>query len=127
GFATVGTIASNGYGKTIEKMAKALTYTGEIQVFNQGGHGVAEAVDGEPDSINTKLTTPRQDYRGPALDHQDYKIDKTLLDIYNFNFDKGKMLCDAKGGADCNVLQINDTENYVRYHLLSLIEQIRKA
>jgi glutamate racemase len=126
-FATVGTIASDGYGKTIKNMAKDLGYTGQLQVFNQGGHGVAEAVDGEPDYINTKSNAPRADYRGPSLTNEDYKIDKTLLDIYNFNFDKGKMLCDAKNGADCNVLQINDTENYVRYHLVSLMEQIRKS
>lgn len=126
-FATVGTVASNGYGNTLKRMAKELGYTGEIQVFNQGGHGVAEAVDGEPDFINRKLVQPREEYRGPSLTNNDYKIDKTLMDVYNFNFDHGKMLCDAKTGADCNVLQINDTENYVRYHLVSLMEQIRKA
>lgn len=126
-FATVGTVASNGYGNTLKKMAKELGYTGQLQVFNQGGHGVAEAVDGEPDFINRKLAQPRNDYRGPSLANNDFKIDKTLMNVYNFNFDHGKMLCDAKSGADCNVLQINDTENYVRYHLVSLMEQIRKA
>lgn len=126
-FATVGTIASNGYGKNIEQMAKQLGYTGQLQVFNQGGHGVAEAVDEEPDFINKKLTSPRKDYRGPALGDADFAIDKTLLNVYNFKYDHGKMLCDGKNGSDCNVLQINDTENYVRYHLVSLMEQIRKA
>lgn len=126
-FATVGTVASNGYGNTLKKMAEQLGYTGEIQVFNQGGHGVAEAVDEEPDFINRKLTAPRTDYRGPSLDNKDFKIDKTLMDVYNFNFDHGKMLCDSKNAQDCNVLQINDAENYVRYHLVSLMEQIRKS
>lgn len=126
-FATVGTVASNGYGKTLLKMAKEQGYTGDIQIFNQGGHGVAEAVDGEPDFINRKLAQPREDYRGPSFTNKDFKIDKTLMDVYNFNFDHGKMLCDGKSGDDCNVLQINDTENYVRYHLVSLMEQIRKS
>lgn len=126
-FATVGTVASNGYANTLKRMAKELGYTGEIQVFNQGGHGVAEAVDEEPDFINRKLIAPREDYRGPSLAHKDFKIDKTLMDVYNFNFDHGKMLCDSKNSQDCNVLQINDAENYVRYHLVSLMEQIRKS
>lgn len=126
-FATVGTIASNGYGKNILKMAKELGYTGDIQIFNQGGHGVAEAVDEEPDFINRKATAPRGDYRGPSLTSKEFPIDKTLMDVYNFNFDHNKMLCDSKNTDDCNVLQINDTENYVRYHLVSLMEQIRKS
>lgn len=49
------------------------------------------------------------------------------MDIYNFNFDHGKMLCDSKSPQDCTILQINNTENYVRYHLVSLMEQIRKS
>ena len=126
-FATVGTVASNGYGNTLKKMAKAQGYTGDMQVFNQGGHGVAEAVDGEPDFINRKSSAPRENYRGPSLTNEDFKIDKTLMDVYNFNFDHGKMLCDSKSPQDCNVLQINDTENYVRYHLVSLMEQIRRS
>lgn len=126
-FATVGTIASNGYGKNIQKMAKELGYTGELQIFNQGGHGVAEAVDEEPDFINNKATTPRKDYRGPSLASKEFPIDKTLMDVYNFNFDHNKMLCDSRKTDDCNVLQINDAENYVRYHLVSLMEQIRKS
>ncbi len=126
-FATVGTVASNGYGNTLKKMAKAQGYTGNLQVFNQGGHGVAEAVDGEPDFINRNLFAPRENYRGPSLTSEDFKIDKTLMDIYNFNFDHGKMLCDSKSPQDCSILQINNTENYVRYHLVSLMEQIRKS
>lgn len=126
-FATVGTVASNGYGNTLKKMAKAQGYTGDLQIFNQGGHGVAEAVDGEPDFINRNVFTPRENYRGPSLKSEDFKIDKTLMDIYNFNFDHGKMLCDSKSPQDCNILQINDTENYVRYHLVSLMEQIRNS
>ncbi len=126
-FATVGTVASNGYGNTLKKMAKAQGYTGNLQVFNQGGHGVAEAVDGEPDFINRNLFTPRENYRGPSLTSKDFKIDKTLMDIYNFNFDHGQMLCDSKSPQDCTILQINNTENYVRYHLVSLMEQIRKS
>ena len=125
--ATVGTIASKGYENTLLKVKDELGYTGEIQIFNQGGHGIAEAVDEEPDFINSDLEEPREDYRGPSLDDPNFEIDKTLMDIYNFDFDHGKMLCDNKNTDDCQILQINDSENYVRYHVVSLLEKIRNT
>ena len=126
-FATVGTIASGGYERTIRDQIKQLGYTGDLQIFNQGGHGVAEAVDEEPDFINVQALTPRAEYRGPSLENKEYMIDRTLLDIYNFNFDKNQMLCDNKDVEDCSLMQINSSENYIRYHLVSLLEQMRKA
>ena len=126
-FATVGTIASKGYEKTIFEKAKELGYGGDIQVYNQGGHGIAEAVDEEPDYIQRELNEPREDYRGPGLDHPEFSIDRTLMDVYNFDFDHNKMLCDADNTQDCQVLQINSSENYVRYHLVSMMEKIRKS
>ncbi|HSI68962.1 MAG TPA: hypothetical protein VK941_01930, partial [Gillisia sp.] len=91
--ATVGTIQSKGYENTILRVKDELGYIGDIRIFNQGGHGIAEAVDEEPDFIDRRLKTPRDDYRGPGIDNPDFKIDKALMDIYNFNFDHNKMLC----------------------------------
>ena len=125
--ATVGTISSKGYEDTLLRVKDELGYTGEIQIFNQGGHGIAEAVDEEPDFVNKKSKEPRDDYRGPSLNDPNFAIDKTLMDIYNFDFDHGKMLCDNQDMDDCQILQINDSENYVRYHLVSLLEKIRTA
>ena len=125
--ATVGTIQSKGYENTLLRVKDELGYTGDIQVFNQGGHGIAEAVDEEPDFINRDLNEPREDYRGPSLNNAEFRIDKTLMDVYNFDFDHGKMICDRKDTDDCQILQINDPENYVRYHLVSLLEKIRMA
>ena len=125
--ATVGTVASKGYENTLIRVKDELGYTGNIQIFNQGGHGIAEAVDEEPDFVNKNFKEPRADYRGPSLNDPNFAIDKTLMDIYNFDFDHGKMLCDTKDVDDCQILQINDSENYVRYHVVSLLEQIRKG
>ncbi|MBR9855807.1 MAG: Asp/Glu/hydantoin racemase [Algicola sp.] len=125
--ATVGTIQSKGYENTLIRIKDNLGYTGDIQIFNQGGHGIAEAVDEEPDFIDKNLQEPREDYRGPSLDNQNFKIDKTLMNIYNFDFDHNKMLCDSKDTDDCQILQINDSENYVRYHVVSLLEKIRNS
>lgn len=126
-FATVGTIASKGYENTINKYKAELGFQGDIQIFNQGGHGLAEAVDQEADYISSKSQNPRHNYRGPSLDHPDFPIHKTLLDVYNFDFDHGKMLCNNSNLDDCDIMQINSTENYVRYHLVSMMEKIRSS
>lgn len=123
-FATVGTIASNGYEKTILTLKDALGYTGDIQIANQGGYGVAEAVDEVNDFINYKADKPRENYRGPSLENPEHQIDKTLLDIYNFNFDKNAMLCDTANPDECSILQLNSPENYVRYHIVSMLENM---
>lgn len=124
--ATAGTVASKGYHNTIIKMKDALGYTGNIEVFSQGGVGIAEAVDEDPNYFDKNLKKPRDSYKGPSLGG-DVKIDKILFDIYNFDFDNSKMLCDTEKADDCSVLQINDAENYVRYHLVTLMEQIRQS
>lgn len=124
--ATAGTVSSKGYVNTIYEQKDKLGYTGNIEVFQQGGVGIAEAVDEDSDYFDKDLTRPRGSYKGPDLEGN-LKIDKALLDIYNFDYEDFKMLCDAQGTDDCNILQINDAENYVRYHLVSLMEKIRKA
>lgn len=123
-FATVGTIASEGYENTILTLKDALGYSGDIQIINQGGFGVAEAVDEINDYINYSAKAPRENYRGPSLEESEYQIDKTLWDIYNFNFDKNAMLCDTNNPDECSVLQLNSPENYVRYHLVSMMENL---
>lgn len=124
--ATVGTVSSLGYPNTIHHLIKEMGYTGKIEVFQQGGIGIAEAVDEDSDYYDKTLTSPRNNYKGPSLTGK-YKIEKTLLDIYNFDFDGNKMLCDVERTGDCTVIQINDAENYVRYHLVSLLEQIKNS
>lgn len=122
--ATAGTVSSKGYHNTIVKFKNELNYTGNIEVFSQGGIGIAEAVDEDPNYFNKNLQKPRKDYKGPGL-KGDVQIDKTLFDVYNFDFNNSKMLCDTEKSDDCSILQINDAENYVRYHLVTLMEQIR--
>jgi glutamate racemase len=126
-FATVGTIASKGYEQTIKNLKNDMGYTGKFQVFNQGGYGLAEVIDEEPDFIDRQAKTLRKNYRGPSFESAENKIDKTLLDVYKFDFSGNKMLCDGKNSDDCDNLQLNAAENYVRYHLVSLMEKIRKS
>ncbi|WP_025663167.1 glutamate racemase [Aquimarina megaterium] len=122
--ATAGTVASKGYHNTLLKYKKEMGYTGMVEVFSQGGIGIAEAIDNDPDYFDKTLRTPRKEYKGPGLEG-DVKINQTLFDVYNFDFDHNRMLCKSGMQSDCEVLQINDAENYVRYHLVTLLEKIR--
>jgi len=124
-FATAGTVASKGYVNTLNRLRKEMGYTGDIQYVSQGGVGVAEAVDEEPNYLDRKQTAPRANYKGPNVTGTDLAIDRALMDIYNFDFSANKMLCDAAKTDDCSQLQINSADNYVRYHLVSLLEKMR--
>jgi len=126
-FATVGTIASKGYECTLKQQIAEGNLSGNIQIFNQGGYGLAEAVDEEPDFIRKNTNVPQDAYRGPSFENPNYTIDKALLDVYNFKNEGNSLLCDNKNIDDCSIIQLNDAENYVRYHLVSLLEQMRKS
>ncbi|MGY6559619.1 MAG: glutamate racemase [Nitritalea sp.] len=126
-FATVGTVKSKGYANTLHAQWQELGAKGTLQVFNQGGLGVAEAVDGESEYIAPGAQSIRSNYRGPAFEHSEHPIERALWEVYNFNFEAGGMLCDSPDTDDCQILQLNSTENYVRYHLVSLLEQMRQS
>lgn len=125
--ATIGTVASKGYENAVIRLGKEMGFTGNLQVYSQGGHGIAEAVDGEADFINRSLSSPRDDYRGPSLTDSLYRIDRTLMNAYNFDFSSNRMLCDSDDRENCTVMQINDAENYIRFHLVSLLETMRNS
>ncbi len=123
--ATVGTVASEGYYNSISRLINELEYKGDIRIFSWGGHGIAEAVDEEPDFIDRNLSSPRSAYKGPSLTDSIFRIDTSLLSVYGFDFSGNRMLCDSKDPFGCTEMQINDAENYMRYHIVSLLELIR--
>jgi len=120
--ATNGTVSSNGYENAINRMTNKNGMKGNIEVFSQGGIGIAESLDGDTDYYNIKVDGINLNYKGPDLNSG---IDSTLFDSYNFDFSDRKMLCDNDNLNDCNLVQINDPVNYMRFHLVSLMEQIR--
>ena len=124
-FATAGTVSSQGYDRAIRRFQVEMGYTGQIQLFGQGGIGLAEAIDEDPNYINRTTKAPRDNYRGPNISGSNPLIERQLLKIYNFDFEAQRMLCDAAKVDDCSQLQINSAENYVRYHLVTLLEKMR--
>ncbi len=123
--ATVGTVASRGYELALERYKNESGLTGDIQVFSQGGYGIAEAVDEVAGFVNQDATSPYDNYLGPSLKDSAYRLDKTLFEIYNF--DMNGVLCDSQNTDDCNVMQLNSAGNYMRFHVVSLLDNIRKT
>ncbi|MBK7500679.1 MAG: aspartate/glutamate racemase family protein [Ignavibacteriales bacterium] len=124
--ATEGTVLSNGYLNTINKYHSDLDYKGEIQTFQQAGSGLAGAIDGVIDYINTQVTEIRKEYKGPSLTSKDAKIDISILNRYNFDWSKNHILYSGEKNNPAEI-QINSIENYIYYNVVSLLEQTRKS
>jgi glutamate racemase len=126
-FATAGTVASNGYPRTLKTLAAKYQGVGELSIVSQGGVGLAESIDRDNDYFNDTLTKPRGNYRGPSIKNTSLPIDTSLLPAYHFDKSYNKLLCeyDPNNPNNCLEMQINDPENYVRYHLVTLLEKMR--
>ncbi len=124
--ATVGTIDSDAYRRTIMQVKKEKKYDGFISVVNQKGAGFAEAVDLEKDFVDLSLKAPRDTYRGPVLGDGEGDIKEELLDVYNFCFADGGILYKKENGKFTQ-FQLNSAANYARFHLVSLLEKVRNS
>jgi glutamate racemase len=126
--ATEGTVASGAYPKAIRELARQMALREEVPVVQQGAYGLAGAVDGAPEFIarGDAGNRPRPDYRGPSLANPLATIDERLLPRYHFDFSAYGMLWDGDGDHP-STLQINSVENYIAYHLVSLLERLRAA
>ena len=124
--ATVGTIDSGAYERTIHEMAGERGYEGVINVVNQPGAGFAEAVDSEKDFVNRSLEAPRESYRGPRLGNGPDDIKPELLSVYNFDFGNNAVLYEKEGDS-YKEFQLNSAANYARFHLVSLVEKHRSS
>lgn len=124
-FATAGTVASNGYPRTLIEMSVQLGMQ-EPVIASQGGAGLAESIDRDWSYFVDTATRYRKDYKGPSVKNAQYKIDTTLLSIYRFNKTGNKLLCEYDDKGACQDIQLNDPENYVRYHLVSMLEKMRQ-
>ena len=122
-FATAGTVASNGYPRTLQTMAKEKGMQA-LSVISQGGFGLAESIDRDWSYYVDTLTKARNEYKGPSLKNSTYTIDTSLLSVYRFDASSNKLLCEYDDKGSCLDMQLNDPSNYVRYHLVSLLEKM---
>jgi glutamate racemase len=125
---TRGTALSGAYPRAIRSLIKQQGLKQSINVVQQGAFGLAGAIDGAPEYIATNAANsrPREDYRGPSLNHEFAKIDASLLTRYAFEFSGNGMLYEGTRSRP-EVLQLNSVRNYISYHLVSLLEKVRAA
>lgn len=124
-FATAGTVASNGYPNTIKNFAQHMNMP-EPSVVSQGGVGLAESIDRDWSYFSDTLTTVRTTYKGPSIKNKQLPIDPSLLPVYKFNPDNNKLLCEFDASGNCLEMQLNDPANYVRYHLVTMLEKMKQ-
>ena len=121
--ATAGTVASGGYVKTLRNQLGDSGYQGTISIFQQAGIGLAGAIDGAIEFIDPTATGPRENYQGPSDIHPELLIDLSILPRYGFDWTSNSMLLDGVSSSPRNI-QINSVENYISYHLVTLLENI---
>jgi glutamate racemase len=123
-FATVGTVASNGYPRALKKLGaeKGLT---DLSIVSQGGYGLAESIDRDWSFLADQVSKPRTDYKGPSLKNANYPIDTGLARVYQFVTTGNSLLCEYDDQGRCTEMQLNDPVNYVRYHLVTLLEKMK--
>lgn len=123
-FATAGTVASDGYPRTLRNMAATYGLS-DLSIVSQGGFGLAESIDRDWSFYVDTASRVRTDYKGPSLQHRNYPIRPELMQVYRFDTSNNRLLCEYDNQGRCTEIQINDPSNYVRYHLVSLLEKMR--
>lgn len=119
-------VTSREYEAAIRKMASDSGVTGRIQVFNQEGLGIEEALAGKPAYLDTSAKVSRSGYAGPVTGISYNNINASLFDRYGFDT-VGNALLFPAGGRNISGVQLNSVENYVRYHLVSMVERHRRS
>lgn len=121
-----GMLNSREYESAVREMAAAYGFDGTLQVYNQAAVGLSGALRGEEQFLSPQAMKPRNDYAGPVIGLSYNNIDISLLDRYNFNM-SGNAMLKTISGVSYGVLQLNSFENYVRYHLVSIVERHRRS
>jgi glutamate racemase len=124
--ATEGTVLSNGYVNAINAFIKTNGYKENINIFQQAGVGLAGAIDGVSDYISSSATSIRKEYKGPSLSNANAKINKTILNRYNFDWGSNRILFTGEKNNPIE-LQLNSIENYIYYNVVSLLEQLKRS
>lgn len=123
--ATPATVGSMAYVNTLNELKKDRAE--KIRIIQQGGKGLHESIDNKPEFINTNYTSPYNAYQGPSLYNKQYRIQKDLIPYYHFDTISHRMLYNKSSLKLSDTIEINSVENYVRYHVVSLVEQLKEG
>lgn len=123
--ATAGTASSEGYIKAIKSQMAAGGYRGMVSIFQQAGIGLAGAIDGSSEYIAGGAIGPREEYKGPSERNSQANVDLAIWDRYGFETEDNALLL-RREGEEIKQVQLNSVDNYISYHLVTLVEKIRK-
>jgi glutamate racemase len=125
---TMGTVLSGAYPKAIRSNARLQKLEQRIDIHQQGAVGLAGAIDGALEFIFAKARTnsARDDYRGPSLKNPQARIERRILNRYEFDYSENRMLLDGTQ-TEPSALQLNSVEHYLAYHLVTLLEKVRNS
>lgn len=118
-------ISSIEYETVIRQMAQEQGVSGMIQIFNQEAIGLDAAIKGDTAYVDTAAVLVRDSYAGPVTGISYNNIDVSLMDRYGFNTSDNGLL--YKKAGEVAGIQLNSIENYVRFHLVSMIERHRRS
>lgn len=122
--ATYGTVMSGAYPRTIERLVNENAIRGRVNIIQHACIGIAEAVDENKDFIDRKATATRPNYKGPSVTQAgDIKIDTSLLNRYMFDVADNALLYEGDE-AEPSEIQLNSVENYITFHVVSLLEKM---
>jgi glutamate racemase len=124
-FATPATVKSGAYVNVLHDLIYSGGFSGKIKIVQHGGKGLHEAIDQKPEFINESASGIRASYQGPSFSDAQYPIDTSLLDVYHFDTAGNHLLYNKETIMDSDTLQLNSIENYVRYHIVSLVREIQ--
>jgi glutamate racemase len=124
--ATEGTVLSKGYVNTINKYIADEKYNTNIETFQQPGVGLAGAIDGVIDYISYTEEGIRNQYKGPSMTSKDARINVSILNRYDFDWTTSKLFYSGSR-ENPEEIQLNSIENYIYYHIVSLLEQIKNS
>jgi glutamate racemase len=126
--ATQGTVLSEAYPAAIRAIAKDAGIGSVIAVVQQGALGLAGAIDGNQEFIDRGVrdASPRPEYRGPSLVHPQARIQVGILPRYAFDFSRNGILFEGCP-ENPSALQLNTIENYIAYHVVTMLEKLRQS
>lgn len=119
-------LTSRDYESAVRDMAEKAGFTGTLQVYNQEAVGLAKSILRDSLYVSFSSWVPRTDYAGPVVGLSYNDIDVSLMDRYNFNR-AGNALLTTRSGSGYSEIQLNSVENYVRYHLVQMVERHRRS
>ncbi len=122
--ATEGTVASDGYVDEFHRQLEKHNFSHDLQIYQQAGIGLAGAIDGITEYIDPDADSIRTNYRGPSLNNEKMPIQAEILDRYQFDWSENNMLYSG-GKSAPEAVQLNSIENYISYHLVTLLEKIK--